>query len=261
MDAATKVRYSAARRIARDAGALLLRHFGRLDSYEHKGAIDLVSVADRESEALVQSAILDAFPDDAIRAEENGSHPGTSGFEWVVDPLDGTTNFVHGLSTFVVSIGVLRDGRRVIGVCFAPVLGELFAAAAGQGATLNGRPIYVSATASADQALVLSGFPYDRRSRIDALLERIKRVLMATRGLRRMGAAAYDLCTIACGRADFFFEQGLHAWDIAAGTLIVEEAGGRVTGYSGAPLDLDGANILVSNGRLHDELGQIVGPV
>ena len=232
--------------------------YGRLEGFELEGAVDLVSQADRESERLLCNAIRSAFPDDGILAEEGGGHDGGSEWTWVLDPLDGTTNFVHGFPFFLVSIGLLRGSERVAGVCYGPFHDELFRACRGDGAYLGDTPIGVSSTESLGRSLVATGFPYNRREVVDELLVLVKRGMCAAHGLRRTGSAAYDLCMLAAGRVDGFFEQGLCPWDIAAGTVIVEEAGGQVTMYDGSPFDLFGDTILASNGRIQDELRQTV---
>ena len=232
---------------------------GQLDGFENKGVIDLVTAADRASEALIVNAVRARFPDDAILAEESGSDQGSSGYEWIVDPLDGTTNFVHGFDVFMVSIGVRRAGQRTIGACYGPVNDELFSAVAGYGATCNGQSIQVGGVEQLSQALVATGFPYNRRDIVDSLLERVKRALLTTHGVRRAGSAAYDQCWVASGRLDGFFEQGLSPWDMAAGTLIVEEAGGTLQTYDGSRFDLFGSSIVCGNPTLAAALAKVVG--
>lgn len=247
-------RFGSAQRFAQEAGALLLQYYGRLTGYERKGAIDLVTDADRASERLLVSRIAAAFPMDAVLAEEGAGRDGDSGWEWVLDPLDGTTNFVHGFPFFVVSIGIRYRGTRHIGVCYGPVMDELYAAERGGGATLNGAPIHVSTADCLSDSLVATGFPYNRREIVETLLPKVERAVRTAQGIRRCGAAAYDQCLLAAGRLDGYFEQGLNPWDVAAGTVIIEEAGGLVTDYQGAPFDLFGPSLLASNGRIHDEL-------
>ncbi len=235
-----------------------MTHYGRLSGYENKSDIDFVTVADKGSEALIVAAIRAAFPDDAILAEEGGGVDGVSGYEWIIDPLDGTTNFVHGFPMFMVSIGIQLHGERTIGVCYGPVYDELFAAVRGGGATCNGTPIAVSATSKLSDALLATGFPYNRRVIADDLLAKVKRVLCNAHGMRRAGAAAYDQCWVASGRLDGFFEQGLSPWDLAAGTLIIEEAGGRISAYDGGPFELGGPDVIASNGAIHDEIRTVI---
>lgn len=254
MTQSTAVRAELSRTLARSAGALLLTYYDRLEGFETKGAVDLVTAADRASEAYLSKAIVDALPNDGLLGEEGTARDGTSGWRWVLDPLDGTTNFVHGYPQFMVSIGVLRNGRREIGTCYDPLSGELFHAVRGKGATCNERPISVSTTPSLDRALLATGFPYHRREVVDALLEKVRRTILTAHGLRRSGSACWDQCQLARGHVDALFEQGLHPWDLAAASLIVEEAGGRVTNYQGGPFDLFGNDVLLSNGRIHDEV-------
>lgn len=258
MTGATRARFDAAQAVAREAGALLMQHYERLEGFDRKGVIDFVTAADHASEALIVSRLRAAFPGDAILAEEGSGCAGDSGYEWIVDPLDGTTNFVHGFPFFMVSIGLRLDGQRVSGVCYGPTLDELFAATRHEGATLNGRPIRVSATASLADSLVATGFPYNRRDIADPLVQYVKRAICSAHGVRRAGSAAYDQCLLAAGRLDGFFEQGLNPWDLAAGTVIIEEAGGRITGYDGTAFDLFGPNLVCTNGHIHDELRRTV---
>lgn len=242
-------------RAARTAGDVLMDFFGELDGWDRKGPIDLVSQADRDAEEHIAGCLRRSFPDDALLAEESRQGPdGSSGYRWIVDPLDGTTNFVHGYPIFAVSIALEQRGRVVFGCVHVPYYDETFHALRGGGAHRNGRPIHVSTTPSLADALVITGFPYNRRAIADELLERVRRALMATHGFRRSGSAAFDLCSIAAGRADGFWEQGLNPWDLAAGSLLVEEAGGRVTGFDGGPHDLFAGRTVASNGLIHDAL-------
>lgn len=247
-------RLDTAKLIALDAGRLLMRHWGKLASYDHKGKVDLVSVADRESEALVIEAIGNRHPADAILGEETGEKQGTSGFRWVVDPLDGTTNFVHSHPIFAVSIAVEHAGRSVAGVVYLPAIGELFFARKGGGATGPGGELHVSRTANLDSSLVGTGLPYRRREMLDIILEDWRRAISNAQGLRRLGSAAVDLAFLACGRIDGYWERELKPWDTAAGTLIVEEAGGTVTDFSGGPYSPYEDQIAASNGRIHAQL-------
>jgi myo-inositol-1(or 4)-monophosphatase len=243
---------------ARRAGEVLARHHAAPRTFERKGEVDLVTAADREAEEVLRALLLGAHPGDGFLGEEGGRADCESGWLWIVDPLDGTTNFVHRYPMFAVSIGLVHDGVPAFGCVHAPALGETFHAVRGGGAFLDGRPIGVSAVERVAESLLASGFPYNRREIVDELLARLRRVLMAGHGFRREGAAALDLCWVACGRLDGFWEQGLHAWDVAAGTLIVEEAGGRVTGFDGGPHDLFAGSTVASNGRIHDELRRLL---
>ncbi len=232
----------------------LRRHFGNLSGVTKKGAIDLVTEADTASEAAILEIIRAAFPDHGVLAEESGAAPSPSPYRWIVDPLDGTTNFAHGLAQFAVSIALERAGEILVGIVLNPVTGELFSALQGQGAFLNGRPIRVSATARVDDGLLVTGFPYDVRERPEPIVARLAACLKASRGVRRLGAAALDLCFVACGRFDGFWEEALKPWDTAAGVLIAREAGSRVTTFANAAYAIDDPTILATNGRIHDEM-------
>ncbi|MCX8035584.1 MAG: inositol monophosphatase [Candidatus Sumerlaeia bacterium] len=248
-----------AREAHRAGGRILRRHFRRLTTIEFKGRndADLITVADRESEAAIMAIIRRAFPDHGILAEESGEsrpHGSTSTTQWVIDPLDGTTNFAHGLAYYSISIGVVHEGRTVLGSVSCPQLGEFFFARRGGGATLNGRPIRVSTVPSLQRSLVVTGFPYDSRQRADRYLAQWRAVMMKAHGLRRLGSAAIDLCYVAAGIFDAYYEESLNPWDWAPGALIVEEAGGRVTDYAGRPFDPDMKQCLATNGYVHDEM-------
>ncbi len=238
-------------RAARAAGRIHLQRLSRIKVTRKTNAIDLVTEADREAEQAVIGTLSRAFPDHAILAEESGANARLSEHRWIIDPLDGTTNFAHGFPQFCVSIAYERRGRVELAVVFDALKRELFVAARGRGARLNGRPIHVSATPSLDRALLATGFPYDRRERRNFYFTFWEAFMMRTQGVRRTGSAALDLCYVACGRVDAFWEFGLKAWDVAAGALVVTEASGRVTNLDGSALDLDARKILASNGKLH----------
>ncbi len=230
---------------------------------EHKSEIDLVTATDREVEALVLAALRGAFPDHLLIGEEDSSgrplpRPAAGQYAWYVDPLDGTTNFAHSLPHFAVSIGLARGADLVLGVVHDPIRGETFAARSGRGATLNGAPIAVSAAARLDDALVGTGFPYDRREHVDFYLGFVKDFILRTHGVRRLGSAALDLCALACGRLDGFWEWKLSPWDTAAGVVILREAGGAVSDFAGAPFDLYGTQTLASNGRVHAAMVEVL---
>ena len=258
-----RVLRDAATELARAAGAILREGHGRAHRPERKGRIDLVTEYDRRSEALLVEGIRRRFPGHAILAEESGAHAGEAAgaadpVRWIVDPLDGTTNFAHNYPFFGVSIGVEAEGRPAAGVVYDPVRDELFAAAAGQGATLNGEPIRVSDIARVEDGLLVTGFPYDVREHPGRTLPLFQAFLMRAQAIRRDGSAALNLCYLACGRFDGFWEISLSPWDMAAGTLIVREAGGLVTAYDGGEFHLDGRQILASNGTLHEEMRAII---
>jgi myo-inositol-1(or 4)-monophosphatase len=248
---------------ARDAGRILVERLGRA-RISHKGDIDLVTEADLASEKLIIERIRSHYPRHAILAEESGASDGImtaaekSEWRWVVDPLDGTTNYAHGYPCFCVSIAVERAGRIEIGVVYDPVRDELFAAERGQGATLNERRIRVSAIEDLNRAMVCTGFPYDVRER-PRFARHFTNFTMQAQAVRRDGSAALDLASVACGRFDGFWEDGLQPWDTAAGVILIEEAGGRVTDFGGAPLDIHTPKVLVSNGLIHDAMMRVLG--
>jgi myo-inositol-1(or 4)-monophosphatase len=241
----------AAGNIAREAGALLLEHRGV--SFELKGEFDLVTAADRASEKLIVSRLQELFPDHGIVAEEGGHAEMKSEYRWFVDPLDGTTNFAHGFPVYNVTLALVKSGQVIAGVVFDPERNELFAAERGAGATLNGRKIQVSQSPVLEDSLVSTGFPSRRRHQ-NVNIHFYYQLAMLTHGVRRAGAAAIDIAWTACGRLEAFWEFGLKPWDMAAGTLLVEEAGGKVTGMRGEPLDLHGPYLLVDNGLIHEEM-------
>jgi myo-inositol-1(or 4)-monophosphatase len=237
---------------------ILREHLGKID-IEKKGAVDLVTQADRLSEAAVIEQIRAAFPDHAILAEESGASCDNvrEGFCWVIDPLDGTTNYAHAIPMFSVSIGVLHDGIPFTGLIVEVMRDDWFFAQRGQGATLNGKPIHVSDTAVLEDALIMTGFPHDRRKNVRHFMDILEVFLDESRGVLRLGSAAIDLAYVACGRAEAFYEEHLSPWDIAAGTLIVQEAGGKVTGLQDADADLFGDSILSSNTAIHPAMQDV----
>jgi len=223
----------------------------------HKGAIDLVTEMDVASEKLVLDAIRARYPDHAILAEESGDHAGGTGYKWVVDPLDGTTNYAHGLPIYCVSIGLEQDGKPVLGVIYAPNLDELYCAELGQGATLNGRPIHVSTTGEVAKSVLVTGFPYDVAIK-SSNLAHFNKFIHRAQAVRRLGSAAIDMAWVAAGRFDGFWEPRLAPWDMCAGCVIVGEAGGQVTGYHGNPFSIYGREVLASNGLVHREMQDIL---
>jgi myo-inositol-1(or 4)-monophosphatase len=245
-------------RAARAAGRIHLKRLSRITINRKSNSIDLVTEADRESEAAIIEVIHRAFPTHAILAEESGASAHPSDHRWIIDPLDGTTNFAHGYPQFCVSIAYERRGRVQFGVVFDALKRECFVAHRGQGARLNGKPIRVSATPNLCSALLCTGFAYDRRERRRFYLAFWEELMTRSQGIRRTGSAALDLADVAAGRTDGFWEFGLRAWDVAAGALIVEEARGRATNMDGSELDVAAANILATNARLHDELVEAI---
>lgn len=225
-------------------------------------AIDLVTEADKAAEAAILGRIKAAFPGHGIVAEESGVHEKTDApAVWNVDPLDGTTNFAHGMPVFCVSIGVVdAAGEAVIAGVYNPVSDELYFARAGRGATLNGEPICVSDAGTLETSLMVTGFPYDRRERADHYLASFKEFMMQTRGVLRLGSAALDLCQVACGRLDGYYEENLNVYDWSAGVQIVREAGGRVSDYCGGDAMLERLEVCASNGSIHGAMLDILKP-
>ena len=247
-------------RAAYRAGRILNEHFGKATRITKKGLIDLVTEADTAAEDVIIETIRQEYPHHVIQAEESGLHAGEDAGRWIIDPLDGTTNFAHGLNLFCVSIAFATPERVVAGIVLIPSSGELYTATRGGGAMLNQHAIQVSATASVQDSLLATGFPYDIRNKTAPVLSRLQRILTASQGVRRLGAAALDLCYVACGRVEGFWEEDLKPWDLAAGALIVEEAGGRVTDYRGLPVNPSRGEILASNGLIHDHMLSLLLP-
>ncbi len=242
--------------LAREAGAFIREHSGKRRNVEYKSAVDLVTEVDRGSEALIIEGIRRAFPNDAIVAEEEsaGSRPASpTGPCWCIDPLDGTINFVHGLPHFAVSIAYLDGGRPVSAAVYDPSKDEMFHAERGGGAFAGEQQLEVSAVHDVDKALLVTGFPYDRREHAALYLEYFREFMCAAQDLRRYGSASLDMAYVAAGRFDGFFEWKLHPWDTAAGWLLVEEAGGRVTDFDGSAYDPWLPRVLASNGAIHDQ--------
>jgi myo-inositol-1(or 4)-monophosphatase len=237
--------------IAREAGRVLMAQRGV--AFELKGQFDLVTAADRASEQLIVQRLHQAFPDHGIVAEEGGHAEMKSDYRWYVDPLDGTTNFAHGFPMFNVTLALAKGDEVIAGVVFDPEREEMFAAERGAGATLNEKRIQVSSAPVLEESLVSTGFPSRRRHQ-NVNIHFYYQLAMLTHGVRRGGSAAIDLAYTACGRLDAFWEFGLNPWDMAAGTLLVEEAGGRVGDMKGGPLNLYGPHLLVDNGHVHDEI-------
>ncbi len=244
---------------ARAAGAILQERARLGFRIEHKNAVNLVTDADTQAEQAIIERIREAHPEHQILAEEQGIVvQNDSPYKWVIDPLDGTTNFAHGFPAYCVSIGVEYQGSCILGVVFDPTRQELFVGETGSGAFLNDQPIRVSQTASLNAALVVTGFGYDIRETSNNNLEQFARFALRAQGVRRMGAAALDLCYVASGRLDGYWELKLHPWDTAAGVVILEEAGGQVTDLQGNPYSIYGTGIVASNGQFHNEMVDVL---
>ncbi len=240
------------------AGVVLQDHWGKLETIEEKGRSgDLVTEADKKAEAQILKVLRRYVPEHQILAEESGQL-GDGGNEclWAIDPLDGTTNYAHGYPIASVSVGLLIEGIPQVGAVYNPFRNELFRAAKGLGATCNRRPIRVSQTAELSKSLLVTGFAYDRRETTDNNYAEFCYLTHLTQGVRRSGSASLDLTDVACGRLDGYWERGLRPWDIAAGIVLVEEAGGKVTAYDGSPLEIDSGRIMATNGQIHPSLSQ-----
>ena len=243
--------------IAREAGEILREEYAKPPEIRYKGEVDIVTQADQRSEALIVERLRGEFPSHTIVAEEGGgSGDSAAEYVWHVDPLDGTTNFAHGYPCFAVSMALLKDREPIAGVVFDPIHNELFTAAAGEGAQLNDESIHVSAVSKLAQGLLATGFPVQKRT-LNSNIYYYWDFTLRSHGVRRDGAAALDLCYIACGRFDGVWEFGLKSWDTAAGMLLVSEAGGRVSDFAGHPFHPGGPEVLATNGHIHEEMRQI----
>jgi len=239
--------------MAREAGGLLMEYFRQHVKIEYKGDVDLVTVADRKSEALILERIRKQFPTHDVMGEEGTRIETGSDYKWYVDPLDGTTNFAHGYPVFCVSLAVERLGQRIAGVIYDPTRDEMFSAELGGGARLNDAAMHVSTIANLGECLVGTGFPSQKRHK-NPNIYFYQQLTLRTHGVRRAGSAALDLCNVAAGRYEGFWEFNLNPWDTAAGVLMVEEAGGKVTDFSGGEFQIASRETLASNGLVHDAL-------
>jgi myo-inositol-1(or 4)-monophosphatase len=251
--------------VAHEAGALVRQAFPQtaLAQVDLKGAVNPVTETDKAAEALIIERLREAFPDHRILAEETHGDDWRAWDEpgppiWLIDPLDGTVNFAHGFPFVSVSLALLVEGKPAVGVVYDPLRDETFAARAGGGTTRNGQRVRVSPVERLADAFLATGFAYDRRTAVDNNTQRLDHFLRRSQGVRRAGSAAMDLSYVACGRLDGFWEKGLHPWDVAAATLIVQEAGGRVTDFDGGPNYLSGEFFLASNGLIHDEMLRVI---
>ncbi|MGC9467824.1 MAG: inositol monophosphatase family protein [Anaerolineae bacterium] len=241
--------------IAHEAGALIREAFGAVGRVAFKGAVNPVTETDEAAEALIVRRLREVFPDHQILGEESGRAGDGDGPLWFVDPLDGTNNFAHGLPQFAVSLGLRMGDKALVGVIYDPLRDETFAASRGGGATLNGLEIAVTGVGRLSEAFLATGFPYNRRVAAFNNTQTLDHFLRRSQGVRRAGSAALDIAYVACGRFDGYWEPGLHPWDVAAGVLVVEEAGGRVSDFSGARARLlSGEEVVASNGLIHDEM-------
>lgn len=249
-----------AKEAAYEAGEIQLSFLGKVKEITRKSCKnDLVTVADKQSEEKIISIIKTYYPDHNILGEETGCHnENDSEYLWVVDPLDGTTNFAHNFPHFAVSIGLVKRGKIIMGVVYDPCRNELFWAAEGFGAFLNSEPIKVSATEYLSEALVATGFAPMKADAFEANFEHFKKFMFKTQAIRRPGAAALDICYVACGRLDAFWEMKLNAWDVAAGTCIAREAGGKVTNFDSEDFDIYEKSIIASNGILHNSMKEVI---
>lgn len=248
-------------RAALEAGALIKERMGQIASIDYKSAFNLVTDVDKASETLILEIILGVFPEDSILAEESGASKTKSARRWLIDPLDGTTNYAHSYPFFCVSIGLEEDGEMVLGVVYDPIRDELFYALKGEGAFLNDEKIKVSTIDSVAASLLVTGFPPDSRGTDINNMVEFTTLTNLSHGVRRDGSAALDLCYVATGRTEGFWEKRLSAWDVGAGSLIVEEAGGRVTDLEGNKLDVDKGFILATNGLVHDQVLKVLSDV
>jgi len=255
---------------AKEAGDILRENLGKIKRIDYKGkarpapiwgGVNLVTDIDRKAEEKIIEIIKKEYPTYDILTEERRMEEKGSQYKWIIDPLDGTTNYVHGYPRYCVSIALEKDGKVILGVVYDPVPDELFLAEKGRGTTLNGREISISKINKLDKSLLATGFPYNRREKADGYLKIYREFMVNSQGVRRDGAAALNLCYTAAGRFDGFWEERLAPWDVAAGSLIVTEAGGRVTGFQGDRLDIYEKEILASNGKIHLEMQKILAKI
>jgi myo-inositol-1(or 4)-monophosphatase len=243
---------------AKEAGRIQMEYLGHFHSVEYKGEINPVTIVDKLCDQTISQMIVSAFPDHDLLTEESLFEMKGSPWKWIIDPLDGTTNYFHGYPCFCISIGLEVEGEMKLGVVYNPILNELFYAEKGEGAYLNGNRISVSHEDRLNRGFLCTGFPYDVRENADFYLRYFREFIVKSFALRRPGSAAIDLCYLAMGRFDGFWEFKLHAWDVAAGSLMITEAGGRVTDFQGQPFSIYSGEILASNGLIHEEMLQAI---
>ncbi len=244
--------------VARGAGEILRRNYGRRQTIHFKGEINLVTEVDRESERYILGRIRDAYPEHGVLSEESPERTSASPYRWIVDPLDGTTNYAHGYPCFCVSVAVEREGKLLAGAVYDPLLEEMFTATPGAGAFRNGEPIAVSTTGDLRKSLLATGFAYDVKTSSDNNFGFFRAFVLTGQAIRRDGSAALDLCYLACGRFDGFWELKLRPWDTAAGLLILLEAGGVASRLDGTPYDIHQPELLASNGRIHGQMMEVL---
>ena len=249
-------------RAARDAGKLIVRYIDRVERLPvvTKEKNDFVTEVDQNAEKLIVDTLKQAFPDHSILAEESGAS-GNSDYQWIIDPLDGTTNFLHGMPQFAVSIALKHHNKLILGVIYDPLRQELFTTSQGDGAYLNNRRIRVSKQMGLNGALIGTGFPYKDFRYLDAYMDMFKEMVTKTAGVRRPGSAALDLAYLACGRIDGFWEIGLNSWDIAAGALMVREAGGIITDFSAGENYLESGNVIAGNPKVFNQMLKTLEPL
>ena len=244
---------------AKSAGEILLNHFGKISSFNHKSTdIDLVTIADTESESFIIKQIQSTYPNHQIITEESAMKKGSSDYQWIIDPLDGTTNFVHNLPIFAVSIGLQYKQETIAAVVYNPAAEKCFWAEKNNGAFLNGNSIQPTSTNTLTKSLLVTGFPYTHDKSWEDSFTLFKLFYTKTQGVRRLGAAALDFCFVAMGRFEGFWEQGLQPWDICAGSLILTEAGGNVTNWNNEFMPFSGKRILATNGHIHEEMLSVI---
>ncbi|AKL97562.1 inositol monophosphatase family protein [Endomicrobium proavitum] len=244
---------------AANAGAdVLMKYYQKTLNVEYKGITDPVSQADKNSQKAVIKVIKDIFPQHGVLAEEDGVNEIKKDYCWIIDPLDGTVNFVHGVPLFCVSIGLKYKNEIIVGVIYSPVMKEIFIAEKGKGAYLNGKRIKVSDTSKLIRSLAVTGFPYELEGRRKRVFGNFENIVSCAQGIRRLGSAALDMAYVACGRFDFFWEETLKPWDIAAGIIIVKEAGGIVTDYNGTKNYFSSSTLLAANKKLHKQVLKIL---
>ena len=241
-----------------EAGKIILSNWDKPRQIRHKGRIDLVTDTDLAVEEKLKSSLKDILPQATFLAEESAHSFVPGELTWIIDPLDGTTNFAHSIPFVAISVALWAKNNALLGFVYLPILNEMFWAASGKGAFLNDKKISVSANADLEQGLVATGFPYSVREDIDEIISYLRKVLVSSRGLRRPGSAAIDLAYVACGRYDAFFELNLKPWDTAAGILLVQEGGGKISTFSGKPYTLGHRQILATNGHVHQAMIDIL---